>query len=297
MKIFLCRLLVFLLSTGTLFAWTEKEDRIKREQKARSIAQARIAIAQKLALDTKRAEAQRLASLGNLTDRNYKSYFDIEWDDFEKFEQFSPKALSKEMLSLFPPSEKYLPKLGFFAPFIRVFENAITCTAKIISLPETPRFVESVVFLFDSGETVKLTSPQLQNEAPLAKYSTIPLHLNVTGTQKTSGDGSRIFRAHTFSGDAVHEFRFESNGTQNYTVTGNLPETQVSWTQVLYAEISDELLEKISKSNRVRIRFYYRGNFQKSDRELSTVEHLAFRTLHKMKTILASKQKVPAATP
>ncbi len=292
MKNLLCYFLVFILSAGVLSAWTEKGDRIKRQRKAQATERARKAIAKWKAEQANIAEAQRLASLGSLNFRNYESYFNIEKDDFEKFCDYFPKIVYGEALTHFPETMKFMTERGFFAPFARVSEEKFSCAAKVVLQPETPRSVDSVVFLFDDGETVKLPREKITGFQTDAKYSTTPLNLNVTGTGKISGTGNGTFfvnlddlRNSNSNLSGTQNFRFEGDTKQEYTVTGTLPETHVTWYQRFYIPISEEVLEKISTAKQVRVRFYLDGGY-KSDRTLSPVEQIAFRTVSKLKAIL-----------
>ena len=282
-------LIAFVLSSGTLFAWTEKGDQIKRQQKAQATAQARVAIAEKLDRDKKLAEAQRLASLNSLNPRNYQSYFVIETDDFEKYSQYTPKITSEEVVSQFPATEKFAPEKGFFSPFARITQEKLSCFVKISLCPKSPLNVKSVALLFDDGNVVNLPQEQFFEEEIDAAYSTSPLHLEITGTGKFSGTGKGTFKADqrlsALDFDGSQNLRFEGTNSQNYAVTGTLPETQVSWTQTFCIPVSEELLEKISAGKRVRVRIYHDGH-KKTDRELSPVELTAFRTISKLKTIL-----------
>ena len=285
--------LLLSFSSGTLVAWTEKGDRELRAQRAADAADARAATSERLAAYSRRAEAIRLAAVDGINERNYTGYFDIEEDEFEKLRVFFPKVVLADWLEdYYGPQKNYAVECGFFAPAARA-GTEFSCRTRIVFFPETPKPLRSVTFLFDDGETATLEKNAPREEKREAKSTTTPMRLEITEKETFSGRGNGSFSVrdlHLSASKLKGDWRGEvkGSGERRYVVTGTPATTEISWTQVFSAEISDELLKKISVSRRVRVRFRH-SESEKTDRELSPPELAAFRSLSKLKKILKAQ--------
>lgn len=285
--------LLVVFSAGTAVAWTEKGDRELRAQRASAAASARAATRERLSAESRRAEAIRLASVNDINERNYEGYFDVAEDEFEKLRVFFPKVVLADWLEdYYGPQKNYAVESGFFAPAALV-GTGFSCRTRIVFFPKSPKPLRSATFLFDDGETATLEKNALREEMRDAKSTTYPMRLEITekGTFSGRGNGSFSVRdlhlsASELKGDWSGEVK--GSGERRYVVTGTPATKEISWTQVFGAEISDELLEKISASRRVRVRFLH-SEFEKTDRELSPPELAAFRSLSRLKKILKAQ--------